>query len=171
VIFLKTRAINVMLLSLLDATPNWRAAIGPRMRRVWATPRQAAPPSAAQAQPHRPLPSTLKPPPHPPPPSPRVRLPLPPAATFPAGMAADTSPATCARASASGLRTGRLAVRAAALPADGRGGDGAASYKKLGTSATRSFMRILGRMRKKPLNFVMPSVQCGVNWTNWERRG
>ncbi|CAD6272278.1 unnamed protein product [Miscanthus lutarioriparius] len=47
-------------------------------------------------------------------------------------MAADTSPAACARASASGLHTGRLAVRAAALPADGRGGDGAASYKKLG---------------------------------------
>ena len=77
-----------------------------------------------------------------------------------------SSPAACARASASGLRTARLAVRAAALPADGRGGDGAASYKKLGTSATRSFMRIPGRLRKKSLKFVMPSVQCGVNWTN-----
>lgn len=46
-------------------------------------------------------------------------------------MVAVTSPAACARASASGPRAGRLALRAAALPADGRG-DGAASYKELG---------------------------------------
>ncbi|KAF8765807.1 hypothetical protein HU200_008319 [Digitaria exilis] len=48
-------------------------------------------------------------------------------------MAAAASPAACARPSASGPRAAgaRLAVRAAALPADGRG-DGAASYKELG---------------------------------------
>ncbi|CAN6342237.1 unnamed protein product [Urochloa humidicola] len=47
-------------------------------------------------------------------------------------MAAAASPAACARASASGPRAGaRLAVRTAALPADGRG-DGASSYKELG---------------------------------------
>ncbi|KAL6610108.1 hypothetical protein ACP70R_040077 [Stipagrostis hirtigluma subsp. patula] len=46
-------------------------------------------------------------------------------------MAAAASPATCARASASVPRAGRLAVRVAALPADGRG-DGAAAYKELG---------------------------------------
>ncbi|CAN6360319.1 unnamed protein product, partial [Urochloa humidicola] len=49
-----------------------------------------------------------------------------------AAMAAAASPAACARASASGPRAGaRLAVRTAALPADGRG-DGASSYKELG---------------------------------------
>ncbi|XP_062231262.1 peptide chain release factor PrfB3, chloroplastic-like isoform X2 [Phragmites australis] len=46
-------------------------------------------------------------------------------------MAAAASPAVCARASASGSRAGRLAIRAAALPVDGRG-DGAAAYKELG---------------------------------------
>ncbi|KAJ1262636.1 hypothetical protein BS78_09G124000 [Paspalum vaginatum] len=46
-------------------------------------------------------------------------------------MAAAPSPAACARASASAIRAGRLSVRAASLPADGRG-DGAASYKELG---------------------------------------
>ncbi|KAF8719946.1 hypothetical protein HU200_024712 [Digitaria exilis] len=48
-------------------------------------------------------------------------------------MAAAASPAACARPSASGPRAAgaRLAVRTAALPADGRG-DGAASYKELG---------------------------------------
>jgi hypothetical protein len=71
-------------------------------------------------------------------------------------MAAATSLAACARASASGLHTGRLAVRAAALPADGRS-DGAASYKELGTSASRSFKRIPWSMRKKTSKFVVAS--------------
>ncbi|TVU19140.1 hypothetical protein EJB05_35275, partial [Eragrostis curvula] len=50
--------------------------------------------------------------------------------------AAAASPAACARASASAPRVGRLAVRAAALQADGRG-DGAAVYKELGLYSLR----------------------------------
>ncbi|KAK3135738.1 hypothetical protein QOZ80_5BG0422810 [Eleusine coracana subsp. coracana] len=52
-------------------------------------------------------------------------------------MAAPTaSPAASARASASGPRVSRLAVRAAAVPSDGRG-DGAAVYKELGMYSLR----------------------------------
>lgn len=70
----------------------------------------------------------------------------PPFSPHPAMAAAPTA---TARASASGTRVGRLAVRVAALPSDGRG-DGAAVYKELGKSA---FMSLFG--------------YCPVIYTNW----